>query len=55
MEMVSELLQQELQVLRERNILRLRDEEVYGESFLTHKKLMMSLNSLMKKYLGLNL
>ena len=33
---VSDLLQQELQVLRERNILRM--EEIYGESFLTKKK-----------------
>jgi hypothetical protein len=46
---VSNLLQQELQVLRERNILRV--EEIYGESFLT-KKTDMSLKSLMKRYLG---
>ena len=32
---VSNLLQQELQVLRERKILRV--EEIYGESFLTKK------------------
>ena len=49
---VSNLLQQELQVLRERKILRV--EEIYGESFLT-KKTDMSLKYLMKKYLGSSL
>jgi len=49
---VSDLLQQELQVLRERNILRV--EEIYGELFLT-KKTEMSPKYLMKKYLGCSL
>jgi len=49
---VSDLLQHELQVLRERNILRVK--EIYGESL--HKKLMISLKTLStKKYLCFNL